>query len=81
MILRYSYVAGHQLAALSHADRKRIIEKLVFYCSQSNPLQYALYITTKDSYRFRVGHYRLFFEVINDVIWVNEVVRRDKAYD
>ncbi len=33
-----------------------------------------------NEYRFRVGDYRVMFEVMSDVLWITAIKRRDEAY-
>jgi mRNA-degrading endonuclease RelE of RelBE toxin-antitoxin system len=80
MHLHFTATADEQLDRLPHRLQVRIVEKLELYASQSDPLQFAEPLTGSVEYRFRVGDYRIFFEVLNDTIWVNAIKRRDEAY-
>ncbi|PIZ01134.1 type II toxin-antitoxin system RelE/ParE family toxin [bacterium (Candidatus Gribaldobacteria) CG_4_10_14_0_8_um_filter_33_9] len=55
--------AARQIKKLDRSIRIRILEKLQFFFTQSNPLQFAEFL--KDSrfgnWRFRIGDYRVFF--------------------
>ena len=51
-----------------------------FYAAQSDPLKFAEALTGSNEYRFRVGDYRVIFEVLHDIIWVIAIKRRDEAY-
>jgi len=51
-----------------------------FYEQQPDPLQFAEPLTGSQSYRFRVGDYRVIFKVMHNAIWVLAIRRRDKAY-
>ncbi len=56
------------MADLEKLDRQtahRIIEKLDFYLSTGNPLAYAKRLKNRDigHYRFRIGDYRVIFDV------------------
>jgi len=56
--------------------RKRIATKMRFYASQTDPLQFAEPLTGSNSYRFRIGDYRVIFKVLHDTLWV--VTQRPK---
>jgi len=71
--------ARQHIKKLSRANQKRIIDKIEFYVSQPDPIQFAEPLTGSNEYRFRVGDYRIRFEVLNDIVWVISVKRRDEA--
>src|ERR1700680_3693097 len=54
--------------------------KMRFYAAQSDPLKFAEALMGSNEYRFRVGDYRVIFEVLHDIIWVIVIKRRDEAY-
>ena len=80
-MIHYGYVAASQLSALEPQLQKRIAEKMKFYAQQKDPLAFAKYIIQRKSYRFRVGDYRIFFDLKDSMIYVTKIIRRDKAYD
>lgn len=58
----------HALSDLKQLDKtaaQRIIKKVIFFSQQSDPLQFAKKLThfTLAPYRFRVGDYRILFDV------------------
>ncbi len=65
---------------LSRLNRKRIATKMRFYASQTDPLQFAEPLTGSSEYRFRIGDYRVIFEILHDTLWVTAIKRRDEAY-
>jgi len=65
---------------LTQLNRKCIATKMRFYASQSDPLQFAEPLTDSNEYRFRIGDYRVIFEVLHDTLWVTAIKRRDEAY-
>jgi mRNA-degrading endonuclease RelE of RelBE toxin-antitoxin system len=65
---------------LTQLNRKRIATKMRFYASQSDPLQFAEPLTGSNEYRFRIGDYRVIFEMLHDTLWVTAIKRRDEAY-
>ena len=80
MQVHLTAIADEQLDRLPHRLQVRIVEKLRLYSQQPDPLKFADPLTGSDEYRFRVGDYRIIFEVINDTIWVTAIKRRDEAY-
>lgn len=83
MKIFYAHKAARQLENLSHSIQKRIIEKMRFYANQENPLKFAKRLVDykEGEYRFRIGDYRLTFDVKKDVIYILKIDKRDKAYD
>ncbi len=83
MKIFYTHKAARQLEDLPRAVQKRIVAKMRFYASRGDPLQFAKRLTDyhEGEFRFRVGDYRLIFDVRNDAIYILKVERRDKAYD
>jgi mRNA-degrading endonuclease RelE of RelBE toxin-antitoxin system len=65
---------------LTRPNRKRIAEKMRFYASHADPLQFAEQLTGSHEYRFRIGDYRVIFEIMHGILWVNAIKRRDEAY-
>lgn len=71
-----------QLEKLSKNVQKRIIKKLDFYCSQKAPLEFAEHLIDKrlGSYRFRIGEYRVVFDVDGNQIIIILVGHRREIY-
>ena len=63
-------------------EAKRIAKKMRFYASQKDPLKFAKRLTDyyDGEYRFRIGEYRLTFDVKKDAIYILGVKARDKSY-
>ena len=80
MRVRFTHTADDQLDRLPRRLQTRIIEKLEFYSEQPDPLQFAEPLTGSTTYRFRIGDYRIIFEVLHDTLWVLTIKRRDEAY-
>lgn len=61
----YSKQANRDLARLPIHHSQRIIRKVRFFRTQSNPLEYAKKLKNNPSgtYRFRIGDYRVLFDV------------------
>ena len=62
---RYTTQAAKDLEILEKRFAQRILDKVDFYCQQSNPLLYAKKLTNFPGghYRFRVGDYRVIFDL------------------
>ena len=67
MRLRFTETANDQLTRLPHRTQVRIVEKLELYSLQPDPLKFAEPLTGSNEYRFRVGDYRVIFEVLHDI--------------
>jgi len=61
--LLYTKSAENDLALLELGIAKRIIQKMNFYLNQKEPLKYAKKLQgfKSDTYRFRVGDFRIIF--------------------
>jgi len=57
--------AKKDLESLERDIQRRIVRKLRFYLENSNPLQYARKIKDRrfGEYRFRIGDYRIIFDI------------------
>lgn len=82
MRLIFARSAFRQFQKLDRALQKRIDEKLRFYISQKNLLQFAepLKDTRFGEWRFRIGDYRVLFDVEDDKILVLKVGHRKEIY-
>ncbi|TSC67102.1 MAG: hypothetical protein CEO19_356 [Parcubacteria group bacterium Gr01-1014_73] len=80
MKIFYTQTAVRQLAKLPKLTQLRIAEKMRFYTSQPDPLVFAETLTDCKAYRFRVGDYRVVFEVQGSMMFVLLIKRRDKVY-
>ena len=78
----YTRKSAKQLKSLPHSIQKRIVEKMRFYANQNNSLKFAEHLSDRreGEFRFRVGNYRLIFDVRANVIYVLKIDRRDKVY-
>ena len=83
MDFHYSHRAARQFSKLPRAVQLRIAEKMRFYASQNNPLEFAEHLTDyrEGEYRFRIGDYRVIFDVKDDSVYVLKIDRRDKVYE
>jgi mRNA interferase RelE/StbE len=82
MGLFFTQSAFRQFQKLNRSVQKRIDEKLRFYLNQKNPLQFAE--SLKDSrfgdWRFRIGDYRVIFDLDGDKIIVLKIGHRKDVY-
>ncbi len=83
MHIFYTHRAAKQFEKLPRNVQKRIAEKMRFYAAQKNPLTFADHLTDyrEGELRFRIGEYRIIFDVKKNGIYVLKVGKRDKAYD
>ena len=82
MALRFTNAASRQLSRLERSTQDRILEKLEFYCAQESPLKYAEKLTDSrfGERRFRIGEYRMLFDVTPDEIVILAVGHRRDIY-
>lgn len=81
--IEFKPTAVKDLKKLPTAICKRIAEKLDYYRHQPDPLVYATKLTgfsKGGDYRFRVGQYRIVFDVQKDKIIVLYVEHRREVY-
>lgn len=74
--------ASKDIKKCSPQLRQRIQTKLEFYAEQPDPLQFAksLKQPADAEYRFRVGNYRVLFDVDGDTIVILRVQHRREVY-
>ena len=67
---------------LSKDIQIRIIGKLDYYCLQNDPLDFAepLTRTSLGEYRFRIGDYRVSFDVEGEILVILDVDHRKDIY-
>jgi mRNA interferase RelE/StbE len=70
------------LDKLDSVTRKRIAKKLQYFLVQDDPLVYARHLVNSKigNYRFRVGHYRIAFDVDGDTLQVISIKHRKDIY-
>ncbi len=70
------------LDKLERVTRQRIAKKLRYFLDQEDPLIYArqLVHSTIGSYRFRVGHYRIVFDIDGNTLQVVSIKHRKDVY-
>ena len=82
--MKYTFT-NHSLRMMKKLPKhmqRRIISKLEYFSIQDNPLVFATPIVGNEpgSYRFRVGEYRVVFDVKADWIIVTAVGHRREVY-
>ncbi len=80
--LVFSRSAKKDIDEIDRINRQRIAKKLLYFLEQDDPLTYArrLVHLSIGSYRFRVGHYRIVFDVNGHDIEVTSVKHRKDVY-
>lgn len=82
MNAEFTNKALKDLRKLNKITQKQIIKKLNFYLKSPKPLDYAEKLTDfKDGdYRFRIGAYRITFDVETNTIMILRVQHRREIY-
>lgn len=80
--LLYKKHAVKDIQSLSPQIRKRLAAKLEFFIDQENPLDFAEPLTkpADAQYRYRVGDYRILFDVEDHNIVILRVQHRSEVY-
>jgi mRNA interferase RelE/StbE len=67
---------------LDRVTRQRIAKKLQYFLGQEDPLVYARQLVHFNigSYRFRVGHYRIVFDIDGQTLQVLSIKHRKDVY-
>ena len=71
-----------QFQKLESQTRKRIFDKLDYFCNQLDPLIFADKLSDGKAgqYRFRIGDYRVVFDVLGDMLKILKVGHRRNIY-
>lgn len=82
--MRYAFTAHalKDLKKLSPEVKKRVMEKLEFFIASNTPLAFIEHLTNNEigSYRFRIGDYRVIFDLEDDILVVLKVGHRREIY-
>ncbi len=83
MKIFYAKRAAKRLESLPREVQMRIAKKMRFYASEDNPLRFAKRLADNrgGEFRFRVGDYRLVFDVRNGAIYILKIGKRDEIYE
>lgn len=70
------------LKKLDRVTRQRIAKKLQYFLAQEDPLVHARQLVHSNigNYRFRVGHYRIVFDVDGNTLQVVSIKHRKDVY-
>ena len=82
MKINYTYSAISDLNLLPKDIQKRIAKKMKFFGNLNEPLKFAEHLTDfRDAeFRFRIGEYRILFDVIENAIFVLKIKHRKDIY-
>lgn len=74
--------AKKDILKLSSQIQKRLKEKIIYFTTASDPLIYATKLVGEQSglYRWRVGDYRVVFQIDENVIQILKVQHRREVY-
>lgn len=80
--LVFSATAQKEIKKLDNQARQRIASKLKYFLDQPDPLIFAKQLIDSKigDYRFRVGHFRIVFDVNNHNLEVLSVKHRKDIY-
>lgn len=80
--LEISGKAKKDIQSFDLVTQKRIVKKLQFFLAQEDPLAFAKpLINKKDGdYRWRIGHYRVVFDINGKVILLLRIQHRSEVY-
>ena len=82
MLIRLSIKAQKELDQLDVKIKRRLKKKLAWYVLHDDPLVFADALTDSElgQYRYRIGDYRLPFDVVGDTIRINRIGHRRDIY-
>ena len=77
----WSPIAQKELGKLPSQDIERILRKTSDV--EENPFLYLERLTNSTLFKFRVGHYRIIVDVVNDklMLYLLKVKKRSRVYD
>lgn len=84
--MRYTYVitkhAAKDIAKLTPAIRERVKTKLLYFIAQDDPFAYAKMLANNryGTYRWRIGDYRVVFDIDDNKIIILQVQHRKDVY-
>ena len=84
--LQLTKKAKNDFTALQKSTQQRIANKLRYFIAQKNPLSYAKKLagSKHGAYRFRIGDYRVIFDINNSgkiiILLILRVKHRKKIY-
>lgn len=80
--LEFKKLAQKDVQRIDRVSQRRIIQKIKFFMSQEDPLVYAKRLVGKreGNYRWRVGAYRIVFDVDTNIVIVLRIQHRSEVY-
>lgn len=80
--INFTEYAKKDLDKLPMDIQKRIIKKLQFFSSQTNPITFSrpLVNLPPATHRFRVGDYRIAFYIVGKIIYIERIRHRREIY-
>ncbi len=80
--IEFKEKAAKELDKLPPHIKKRILEKLKFYSLQKSPFAFAQKLTDFrfGQYQFRIGDYRILFDVQDDSVIILKLGHRKEVY-
>ena len=79
--LKFESRAKKDIVKLDAINKRRIAKKLKFYITQPDPLVFAKQLVNLDgTWRWRIGSYRVVFDVNDYIIKVLRVQHRSEIY-
>lgn len=80
--VEYTKSSLKELRSFTPVVQKRLGVKIEFFLSHPNPLVFARALTEPSDaqYRFRVGDYRILFDVEDDTLIVHKIQHRREVY-
>lgn len=78
----FTQVAEKKFLQLATNDQKRIFKKILWFCQQPDPFVFARVLKNTEigSFRWRIGKFRVIFDVEDEEIYILDVDRRDRIY-
>ncbi len=82
MKVAFTHRALKDLNNLDRITQKQILKKLEFYRSTNDPLSYSKKLVDRPDgmYRWRVGHFRIVFDVEKQTITLLRIQQRREIY-
>lgn len=79
---QFTKISFKRLEKLPKDTQIRILSKLDYFCQQGDPLSFAEPLTKSSlgEYRFRIGDYRVAFDLEDKIIIIHDVDHRKNIY-
>jgi len=83
MRAEFTQTAQKDLKKINTITQKQIVKKLKFFIEQPDPLKFATKLINfpkGGNYRFRVGSYRIVFDVTDNTLYILYIEHRKDVY-